>query len=410
MYFRFDNFRLDPKSNSLYFGGQLIEGLNRKSVQILAVLLEKPKQVVSHEEIIGRVWGDNYTGATPQNVAQYIRKLRKKLAEIKPDEKFIGTAPNRGYIFERDVFTADPLTEAPPESGAGEEAVERPVLADAVAGTTGVGRRNRRTLVVSAVAILIGVALIFAGKYYLTMREEDRVRQVVQDSQLYESLVLYKDPKSFKEENLDKYWTTELDMNSNFDRKRIRTGVRNLLEKSQHYGNETKCEQFEFQSIEIDAKNEIALVKTLEKWFIAVYNDDGSLDKNRYVGPYFVSYVLRNVEGRWLIEKSNTARANIPSPRIVNLEAQTEIKAGQQFFVKLSGEEFLPQSVYVRITGEGCPEQNPCIVPNSALLKHSELSGSTIEQVPLTLASGDFLIYVHNSENHVSDPIALKVP
>lgn len=408
MDYRFDNFRVDPKSNTLYFEEKLVEGISKKSIQILAVLLGKPKQVVPHDEIISCVWGDNYAGATPQSVAQYIRKLRKLLSEIKPNENFIGTSPNRGYIFERDVSRS-------PETAKvnGSESAET----DDNGGTEVTPQKpepmaevKSRSWLWPAAGVIALIVIVFAGVSYFSAPEEDRVRQAVRKSQLYESLVLYKDPQSFKEEDLDKYWTTELDLNSNFDRKRIRTGVRNLLEKGLHYGNETKCEQFEFQSVEIDAKNEMALVRTLEKWFIAVYREDGALEKNKYVGPYFVSYVLRNIDGRWLIEKSNTARANLPTPRITNVEPASEIKAGQQFFVKLSGEEFLPQSVYVRVSGEGCPEQNPCIVPNSALLKHSKLTETVLNQVPLTLASGEFLIFVHNSENHVSNPVSLKVP
>lgn len=409
MNYRFDNFRVDSRSNSLYNEENLVEGISKKSIQILTVLLERPRQVVSHDEIIARVWGDNYTGATPQNVAQYIRKLRKLLSEIKPNEDFIGTAPNRGYIFERDVSTEDEpaklngVTTADQSIGAAAE------TAAAELPATQTAHYLRRWVLASAMVIVL-IGLFFAGAVYFSVPEEDRVRRVVQDSQMYESLVLYKEPESFREEDLDKYWTAELDLNSNLDRKRIRTGVQNLVEKGLHYGNETKCEQFEFQSVEVDAKNEMALVKTLEKWFIAVYRKDGSLEKNKYVGPYFVSYVLRNVDGRWLIEKSNTARANLPTPHVTGIEAQTEIKGGQQFFVNLSGDGFLPQTVYVRVSGEGCPEQNPCIVPNSALLKHSKLTEATLEHVPLTLASGEFTIFVHNSENHVSNPVNLRVP
>jgi DNA-binding winged helix-turn-helix (wHTH) protein len=393
----------------LYFEEKLVEGINKKSVQILTVLLEKPKQVVSHEEIIARVWGDNYTGATAQNVAQYIRKLRKALSEIKPSESFIGTAPNRGYIFDREVSVEAPTNHREPPQAASDES-NRPDDTTAPPPPKPPRTRSRTAWIAIPLLLVAGVAAYFAAQAYRGTPEEDHVRRVVQESQLYESLVLYKDPKAFTEGDLDKYWTTELDLNSNLDRKKIRTGVKNLLEKGQHYGNETKCEQFEFQSVEIDATNKMALVKTLEKWFIAVYRDDGSLEKNKYVGPYFVSYVLRNVDGRWLIEKSNTARANLPTPRIAAIEPNGEIKPGQQIFVKISGEEFLPQSVYVRVIGEGCPEQSPCIVPNSALLKHSKLTETTIDQLPLTLASGEFQIFVHNSETHVSNPVSLRIP
>lgn len=100
----FDRFKLDSRSYSLYFDGKIIEKISKKSLQVLIVLLEKPKQVVSHEEIVEKVWGDNISGVTPNNVAQYILKLRKILTQYQPEKTFIGTGNKRGYIFEESVF------------------------------------------------------------------------------------------------------------------------------------------------------------------------------------------------------------------------------------------------------------------------------------------------------------------
>ena len=233
---------------------------------------------------------------------------------------------------------------------------------------------------------------------------------MVKESQLFESLVLYKDPVSFKETDLDKFWTPELDVNSNYDRGTIRQAAAKLVDEGKRYGDETKCEQFDFQSVEVNANKDMAVVKTLEKWFIAVYGADGKPIKNRTVGPYFVSYVLRKIEGRWLIEKSNTGRATPSPPHLTNVVTTTEAAGGRQFFIRITGENFLDEIVQIKITGEGCSESNPCTVSNRDLREHSKISGTVIENVPLTLASGEFQIVALNGESQASNPIQLTVP
>lgn len=416
--YKFGDFAFDPNRLALYYRDEFIK-VEKKSLEVLAVLIERPHELVSTSEIIDVVWRDNPSGVTSIHLAQNISKLRKAFAAHDPGTDYIKNVKGLGYIFDRDVEHETRGVEAlvsvttPPAQSGGQPSLNEEGSFEAARAIEKV-RPSRSwfssRFVIAGVVLLALISVLGVVWYAFPINEEDDVRRVVQESQLYESLVLYRDPKVFKEEDLDKFWTAEADFNSNFDRKRIRTGVRDLLEKDLHYGNETKCEQFEFQSVEIDAKSQMALVKTLEKWFIAVYREDGSLEKNKYVGPYFVSYVLRKTGGKWLVEKSNTARANLPTPQITKLEAVTEPKRGQQFFVKFSGLEFLPQSVYVRVTGEGCPEQNPCIVPNSALLKHGRLTESSLENVPLTLAGGEFTLFVHNSENHPSNPVKITVP
>ena len=183
-----------------------------------------------------------------------------------------------------------------------------------------------------------------------------------------------------------------------------------MREDGRRYGDETKCEQFEFQSVEINRDENFAVVKTLEKWFIAVYFNDGTLQKNKYVGPYFVSYVLRKIDGQWLIEKSTTARLSRPTPRLANIETKSDIKSKKQFFVKITGQDFEAETVYIEVTGEGCPEIKPCKVSNSALRENSKLTENELDDVPLTLASGSFKITVHNADSQASNAVYLDVP
>jgi DNA-binding winged helix-turn-helix (wHTH) protein len=97
-------------------------------------------------------------------------------------------------------------------------------------------------------------------------------------------------------------------------------------------------------------------------------------------------------------------------PRISGVEAVSQLKGGQQFFVRLRGENFDPESVALQVTGEGCPDSAPCFVPHGALRKHSEITATTLENVPLTLAAGDFQIAAVNAGAPPSNFIALSVP
>lgn len=77
--YQFDGFTFDAERLALYHENHLIGGVGEKSLQVLSVLLQNPKKLTAHNEIIERVWRDNPSGVTPVHVAQYISKLRKFL-------------------------------------------------------------------------------------------------------------------------------------------------------------------------------------------------------------------------------------------------------------------------------------------------------------------------------------------
>ncbi len=398
----FDDFQFDAERLALYHKENLVKVGDRKTMQVLAVLLQNPKKLTAHDEIIEQVWQDNPHGVTSAHIGQYISKLRKIFAEFASEKSYVETVKGRGYLFIADVFQKETTTN---------QSIETRTFSESMPDEKADSARVFPKFALGAAAlILISLAAFGAWTWVSEGGDEEKIRQVVKESQIYESLVLYKNPTAFQEEHFDKYWTTEFAAESNYDRRRIRDSVKKLIEEGKHYGDETKNEVFEFQSIEIDRKNEMAVVKTLEKWFIAVYFSDGTLQRNKTVGPYFVSYIVRKVNGRWLIEKSTTARVNRPTPRLTDIAVVSEIKAGEQFFVRLTGQDFEAETVYLEVVGAGCPESQPCKVPNSALREKSKLSEIVLDNVPLTLASGDFRITVRNGDSQTSNPINLKVP
>jgi DNA-binding winged helix-turn-helix (wHTH) protein len=413
--YKFSDFEFDADRLTLSYNGELVKDAETKSLQVLAVLLEDPNELVLHDEIIDAVWGDNPTGVTAVRVNHYASRLQKLFVKYEPEMKFLENVRGRGYIFRGEVsggqeekselFQSSDLRS---QKGRRIEADNKESENHPDAATSPTPRKAGRLYLYLAVGTLVLAAVIGAWKFY-PRNETEEVRKVVKESQLFESLVLYKSPVAFKEEQLDRYWTTELDLNTNYDRKRIRDAVSKLVREHRRYGDGTRCEQFDFQNVEINSAGDMAVVKTLEKWFVSDYTTDGALLKNSYIGPYFVSYVLRKVDGRWLIEKSTTARVNRPTPHLTEIGFETEAHQGQQFFVTLKGEDIEPEMVFLEVTGPGCPESAPCRVPNSALRDNAVMTANEMEHVPLTLAAGEFRIAARNGDSPAGRAVSLRL-
>ncbi|MGI8639821.1 MAG: winged helix-turn-helix domain-containing protein [Pyrinomonadaceae bacterium] len=310
--YRFGDFLFDADKLALYHRNQLIRNVGEKSLQVLAVLLQNANELASHDEIIGAVWRDNSSGVTSVHIAQNIKKLRKVLAEYEPDKKFIESVKGRGYMFVGD--NAPEEIETPQELSFLQS--EQPFIYSESENAAKEENHWHRTFLKPAyifTALFSVFFILLLAWFWFPQNDEQKIKRVVEESQKFESLVLYNNPQSFEEAQLAGYWLPQTDFNSDLDIKKIRAGVQRLVNEGKYYGKESKCEQFEFQSIEINQTNDFAIVKTLEKWFIAEYLKDGTLLKNKTVGPYFVIYTVRKIDGQWLVEKSNTARAK-PAP------------------------------------------------------------------------------------------------
>jgi DNA-binding winged helix-turn-helix (wHTH) protein len=424
-------FEVDDKNLTALKDGERLN-LTRQQFEILFQFLKSPNTLITRTNFSNEIW--EASGMSDATLNKEISLIRKEFGD---KNEIILTIPKSrnnqksdgegGYKFnmqveirkfeiiidketetqkESDVYFTEP--ELKPIAENNTDYFEPENNADDFSFWRYFSLKSKPMLIfIAAITFLIiGVG----GLRFFSVSEEEKIRQVVKESQLYESLILYKNPLSFAENNLDNYWTPELDITSNYDRQRIRDSVTKLRDENKRYGAETKCEQFEFQSIEIDKTNDFALVKTLEKWFIAVYSTNGVLEKNRKIGPYFVSYVLRKIDGRWLIEKSNTGRINRPTPRILDINILSEAKPKSQFYIKIAGQEFEPENVFIEVFGNGCPETKPCSVPNNILRENGILTENVLDNVPLTLDSGDFTITTRNGDSKASNSVKISVP
>jgi TolB-like protein/DNA-binding winged helix-turn-helix (wHTH) protein/Flp pilus assembly protein TadD len=95
---RFGVFQLDLASGELYKHGIRLK-LQDQPIQVLTVLLERPGQVVSREELRQRLWGDDTFVDFDHSLNISINKLRDALGDSASTPRFIETLPRKGYRF-----------------------------------------------------------------------------------------------------------------------------------------------------------------------------------------------------------------------------------------------------------------------------------------------------------------------
>jgi Tol biopolymer transport system component/DNA-binding winged helix-turn-helix (wHTH) protein len=92
----FDQFELDLNSYELRKSGRVIK-VEKLPMQLLILLAENQGQLVTREQIIQRVWGDNVFVDTRQGINTAIRKLRIALQDDSENPRLLQTVPGRGY-------------------------------------------------------------------------------------------------------------------------------------------------------------------------------------------------------------------------------------------------------------------------------------------------------------------------
>jgi len=93
---RFDRFELDLNSYELRESGRPIK-LERLPTQLLILLIERPGELVTRDEIVQRLWGENVFVDTRQGINTAIRKLRVALADDPDNPRIMQTVTGRGY-------------------------------------------------------------------------------------------------------------------------------------------------------------------------------------------------------------------------------------------------------------------------------------------------------------------------
>src|SRR5579863_836958 len=103
---RFGSYEVSLQSGEVRKAGLRIR-VQQQPMKLLEILLERPGEVVTREELRSRVWTDEGFGDFDQAVNIAIAKLRSALGDSAENPRFIETLPKRGYRFIADVSVVE---------------------------------------------------------------------------------------------------------------------------------------------------------------------------------------------------------------------------------------------------------------------------------------------------------------
>jgi DNA-binding winged helix-turn-helix (wHTH) protein len=99
----FGPFRLLPTQFLLLEGDKAVP-LGSRALEILTMLLERPGELVSKQELMARVWPNVFV--EPANLTVHMSALRRTLRDGRDGNRFIINVPGRGYSFVASVAVA----------------------------------------------------------------------------------------------------------------------------------------------------------------------------------------------------------------------------------------------------------------------------------------------------------------
>ena len=92
--YSFDDIIVDVASFRVERNGEAVP-LEPKAFDLLVLLLERPGQLVTKQEILDCVWPQ--TAVTDNALTRIVANLRKTLGDDARDSRYIETVPTRGY-------------------------------------------------------------------------------------------------------------------------------------------------------------------------------------------------------------------------------------------------------------------------------------------------------------------------
>src|SRR5215472_14255483 len=95
---RFGAFEFDPSSGELRKHGLRLK-LRGQPVQVLALLLQRPGEIVTREELQQRLWSGGVHVDFEHSLNAAIKRLRAVLGDSADSPRFIETMAGRGYRF-----------------------------------------------------------------------------------------------------------------------------------------------------------------------------------------------------------------------------------------------------------------------------------------------------------------------
>ena len=93
-----EDFEVDLRAFELLHAGRALK-LERIPLQVLLILIEQKGQLVSREEIAGKIWGKEVFVDTDNSINGAVRKIRQVLKDDPQEPRYVQTLSGRGYRF-----------------------------------------------------------------------------------------------------------------------------------------------------------------------------------------------------------------------------------------------------------------------------------------------------------------------
>ncbi len=153
---RFGTYELRLHSGELRKSGLRIK-VQQQPLRLLEMLLERPGEIITREELRSRMWPNESFGDFDQAVNVAVAKLRTALGDTADNPRFVETIPRRGYRFLAEVSVWDSSSSNPvvPIDGSSSSPGKAPI-------EVGSSPRSKRLGWGVAVAALVFLLLTFA--------------------------------------------------------------------------------------------------------------------------------------------------------------------------------------------------------------------------------------------------------
>ena len=159
---RFHVFEVDTVTGELRKHGLRIK-LQEQPFQVLCLLLARPGELVTREELRKMLWPADTFVDFDHGLNKTINKLREALSDDKERPRYIETLPRRGYRFIAPVMAAQP-----PSEPNGAQAVLAPQADPVVTGNP----RRVHWMTPALVLLLGGLALLASALWYRLARRQ----------------------------------------------------------------------------------------------------------------------------------------------------------------------------------------------------------------------------------------------
>jgi TolB-like protein/DNA-binding winged helix-turn-helix (wHTH) protein/tetratricopeptide (TPR) repeat protein len=165
--FRFGTFELDARTGELRKRGLKVR-LRGRPIDILLVLLERRGELVTRDELRGRLWTADTFVDFDHGLNSAMNKLREGLGDPAGNPRFIETVPRRGYRFIAPVEVTERVQAAPidpvpvltPDTDLPARQADGPSPEPAAPSASASPSPSRRAIVITITSVIASVAIL----------------------------------------------------------------------------------------------------------------------------------------------------------------------------------------------------------------------------------------------------------